>query len=152
MTDEQDYRAIEQIYVRYCELVDEKQFDLMGDVFTPDCRGDYSQSLGEGVITPDLATLIGAMHHNLGAGSQCGPTHHNVGNFRIKLDGDKASAKVHYYAVHEGLGAHQGEVFSMWGEYRDDLIRTPAGWRVADRVYICRMRDGPDVTAGPEGA
>ncbi|MEM8695979.1 MAG: nuclear transport factor 2 family protein [Pseudomonadota bacterium] len=143
-----DCRAIEQVYIRYCELVDTKQFDGMDEVFTTDCRGDYTQALGEGVITPDRASLIAAMHANLGEGSQCGPTHHNVGNFRIALDGDGARAKVHYYAVHLGRGEHEGAIYSMWGEYRDRLTRTDDGWRVADRVYICTMTDGPNVTAG----
>lgn len=144
-----DCRAIEQLYVRYCELVDAKDFDRMDEVFTASSRGDYSQALGDGAIMPDRATLVAAMHANLGAGSHCGPTHHNVGNFRVRLEGDRASAKVHFYAVHRGTGAHEGAIYSMWGEYRDSLVRTGEGWRVADRVYTCAITQGPgEIVAG----
>lgn len=144
-----DVRAIEQLYVRYCELVDTKDFDRMDEVFTADAPGDYSQALGPGAMMPDRAALIGAMHANLGEHSHCGATHHNVGNFRVDLEGDEARAKVHYFAVHEGTGDYAGAIYSMWGEYRDRLKRTADGWRVADRVYICTITQGPpEIVAG----
>ncbi|MBO9378019.1 nuclear transport factor 2 family protein [Sphingomonas histidinilytica] len=138
-----DKDAIEQVYVRYCEIVDSKSFDRMDEVFTEDCVGDYSQALGPGVISPNRASLIASMHANLGPQSSCGATHHNVLNFRIGVDGDEARAKVHYYAVHRGRGAQEGALYSMWGQYADELRRTPAGWRVARRVYTVALTEGP---------
>ena len=111
-----DRQAIEQVYCRYCDIVDAKTFDDMHEVFTADCTGDYTQSLGPGVISPDRASLIASMHANLGAGSNCGATHHNVLNFRIVPAGDRARAKVHYYAVHRGCGDYAGALYAMWGE------------------------------------
>ncbi|MXO74332.1 nuclear transport factor 2 family protein [Altererythrobacter aerius] len=137
-----DERAIEQIYVRYCELVDGKDFDRLDEVFTADTLGDYSRALGEGVVTRGLPALIAAMHHNLGAGSHCGATHHNVGNFRIMVEGGRARAQVHYIAAHAGEGSHAGKSYVMWGEYDDVLVRTPAGWRVAERTYTLAVSQG----------
>jgi len=138
-----DKDAIEQVYIRYCEIVDAKTFDDMHEVFTEDATGDYTQALGPGVISPDCASLIASMHANLGPDSNCGPTHHNVGNFRVKVDGDTARAKVHYYAEHIGRGDYEGEQYSMWGQYEDDLVRTPQGWRVKARLYKCYFSRGP---------
>ncbi|AHE53279.1 nuclear transport factor 2 family protein [Sphingomonas sanxanigenens] len=141
--------AIAQVYVRYCEIVDSKDFDRMDEVFTEDAVGDYTQALGPGVISPNRASLIASMHANLGPQSSCGATHHNVLNFRIRTDGDSATARVHYYAVHRGRGAHEGALYSMWGQYADDLVRTDAGWRVARRVYTVALTEGPSaVVAG----
>ena len=142
----EDHHAIEQIYVRYCELVDAKQFDRLGDCFTEDTAHDYTRSL-PGVTLEGLAPLIASMHWNLGDGSHCGATHHNVGNFRIQVDGDRARAKVNYYAVHRGVGRHEGALYSMWGLYDDELVRTPAGWRVARRIYSSSLTEGPVVTS-----
>ena len=142
-----DKHDIEQVYIRYCEIVDAKSFDDMHEVFTADTFGDYTDSL-PGVTTSSRDQLVASMHQNLGPDSQCGPTHHNVGNFRVSVDGDRAKAKVHYYAVHAGKGEHEGAVYSMWGQYEDDLVRTPHGWRVKDRVYKCYLTDGPVVTTG----
>ena len=142
--------AIQQVYMRYCEIVDAKDFDRMDEVFTADCTGDYTQALGPGVISPDRASLIASMHANLGPHSSCGATHHNVLNFRIAVDGDRATGKVNYYAVHRGRGRLEGALYAMWGLYSDDLIRTESGWRVAKRVYTVALTDGPsDVVAGP---
>lgn len=144
-----DKDAIEQVYIRYCEIVDSKTFDHMDEVFLDDCVGDYTQALGPGVISPNRASLIASMHANLGPESSCGATHHNVLNFRISVDGDSATAKVHYYAVHRGRGAQDGALYSMWGQYADDLRRTAAGWRVAKRVYTVALTEGPSaVVAG----
>jgi len=143
-----DKDAIMQIYHRYCEIVDSKTFDRMDEVFMADCVGDYTQSM-PGVISPNRASLIAAMHANLGPNSHCGATHHNVLNFRINVNGDKAKAKVHYYAVHRGRLAFEGELYSMWGQYADDLVRTAEGWRVARRVYTTALTEGPSgVTTG----
>lgn len=144
-----DKDAIAQVYVRYCEIVDSKDFDRMDEVFTEDAVGDYTQALGPGVISPNRASLIASMHANLGPQSNCGATHHNVLNFRIHSAGDTATAKVHYYAVHRGRAAQDGALYSMWGQYADNLVRTDAGWRVARRVYTVALTEGPSaVVAG----
>jgi 3-phenylpropionate/cinnamic acid dioxygenase small subunit len=142
-----DKHAIEQVYIRYCEIVDAKRFDDMHEVFVANATGDYTQALGPGVVSPDRASLIAAMHANLGPDSNCGPTHHNVGNFRIEVDGDTARAKVNYYAVHLGQGAYPGELYSMWGQYDDALVRTADGWRIEARIYTCAIARGPVVTS-----
>lgn len=135
-----DKHAIEQVYIRYCELIDSKNFDRLDEVFTTDTVGEYR---GYGNVTRSLDQLLAAMHHNLGAGSYCGATHHNVSNFRISVDGDSAMARVNYYAVHRGLGPFEGELYSMWGQYDDVLVRTPSGWRVSHRKYSISLTEGP---------
>lgn len=149
-----DQDAITQVYHRYCDIVDAKSFDDMHEVFTEDCVGDYTQALGPGVVSPDRASLIASMHANLGPASHCGATHHNVLNFRISVDGDSAKAKVHYYAVHRGRAGQEGALYSMWGEYDDQLKRTAEGWRVAHRVYTCALTEGPPgvVSGNPAAA
>lgn len=151
LADLTDKDAIEQVYIRYCEIVDSKRFDEMDEVFTVDCVGDYTQALGPGVISPDRASLIASMHANLGEGSHCGATHHNVMNFRIAVAGDRATAKVNYYAVHRGCGGYDGALYSMWGQYADELVRTADGWRVARRIYTCQLTEGPAAVVSGAG-
>ena len=143
-----DRLAIEGLYIRYCDLVDSKRFDELGDVFMDEATGDYTQALGPGVISPNLASLVASMHLNLGEGSNCGATHHNVGNFSIDIDGHSASTRVHYYAVHRGINDCAGALYSMWGQYEDRLEKTAAGWRVKARVYKCFLSEGPAAVVG----
>lgn len=135
--------------MRYCELIDAKAFRQLDEVFTPYTRGDYIQALGEGAVTEGLAMLVGAMEANLGAGTHYRATHHNVTNFRIAVDGDSATAKVHYIAAHAGAGALAGRDYVMWGEYDDRLVRTSQGWRFKDRIYTLAVSTGdPEIVRG----
>jgi ketosteroid isomerase-like protein len=141
-----DERAIQHVYCRYCDVIDSKDFDRLTEVFTRDAYQDYRQTLGpDGVMTGTEPLIAGAKIH-MGEGSNCGTTHHNVLNFRIHVSGDTATAKVHYYAVHQGVGKYPGAIYSMWGEYDDKLVRTEEGWRVNHRLYRCFMSEGPVVT------
>jgi hypothetical protein len=86
-----DKHEIEQVYILYCDLVDHKQFDGMTGVFTEDAVQDYSTAYGN--VVNGVAPLIASMHANLGEGSNCGPTHHNVVNFRVSVEGDTAESR-----------------------------------------------------------
>jgi 3-phenylpropionate/cinnamic acid dioxygenase small subunit len=136
-----DIRAIEQVYFRYCEVIDAKDFDRLDDVFTDDAVGDYRSS--NGILQHGLAPLVARLHIGMGAGSDCGATQHNVSNIRIAVDGDSAVSSAHFYAVHAGLGPFEGRIYTCWGRYDDIWTRTPAGWRVRERGYRNFLTDGP---------
>jgi hypothetical protein len=53
---------------------------------------------------------------------------------------------VQYYATHLGVRDYPDELYSMWGQYDDDLVRTTHGWRVKTRIYTCDFRRGSIVT------
>jgi ketosteroid isomerase-like protein len=136
-----DIRAIEQVYFRYCEIIDAKDFGALHEVFTTDAVQDYRTS--NGILQDGLEPLVKRLHRGMGAGSDCGPTQHNVTNMRIILDGDRAEASAHFYAVHAGLGHFAGQRYSCWGQYDDVWTRTPAGWRVTERLYRNFLTEGP---------
>jgi hypothetical protein len=134
-------RAVQRVYLDYCDVIDEKRFDDLDQIFTSDCEGDYRD--GGGVVMIGLTELIAGLHRNLGPGSTCGGTHHNVLNFRIDaLDESHAETRVHFYAVHRGAGAMSGELYSVWGCYRDQVVLGPDGWRIAKRRYTNYVTDG----------
>jgi ketosteroid isomerase-like protein len=143
LNDERDIRAV---YCLYCDIIDDKDFDRLTEVFTEDAYQDYRQTLGPDGIRRGTAELIAGAHKHMGKDSYCGQTHHNVMNFRIDVAGDTATAKVHYYAVHRGVGKYDGALYSMWGEYDDQLVRTADGWRVSHRMYRSFLTEGPVVT------
>ncbi|GAA1844454.1 nuclear transport factor 2 family protein [Pseudonocardia ailaonensis] len=140
-----DKHQIEQVYIRYCELVDAKDFDKLDQVFAADKYGYYwGASRTHSEHTRD--SLIAGMHASLGPDSLCGATAHNVSNFRVRIDGDRAFTKVNFFAVHRGRGQFDGELCSQWGTYEDELVRTPQGWRVCKRNYTNILNEGPIVT------
>jgi len=135
-----DERAIEQVYHLYCDLIDRKEFARLDEVFTPDCVGDYRSTNGK--IQNGLAPLIEHVTRGMGPGSDCGATHHNVLNFRIAVNGDTATSRAHFYAVHHGVNHCAGEHYTCWGEYDDAWTRTNDGWRVRRRTYRNFLIDG----------
>ena len=51
----------------------------------------------------------------------------------IDIDGDTATARSGIREGGKSRGRAQG--FEFFGEYADRLVRTPAGWRFAERVF-----------------
>jgi hypothetical protein len=134
-------RAVQRVYLDYCDAIDEKRFDDLDQVFTADCVGDYRDT--QGVMIDGLAPLIAGLHKNMGPSSTCGGTHHNVLNFRIEpLDETHTRAYVHFYAVHRGTGIMSGRLYSVWGRYDDQLCLTEHGWRIFSRRYTNYVADG----------
>ena len=138
----QDRDEIERAYYLYCEAIDTKEFDRLVGVFSEDTVGDYRAVPGKKLIE-NRDDLLATIRNNLGPGSFCGRTHHNVTNLRLQVDGDSAESWAHYYAVHEGALDYQGELYVMWGEYHDRWTRTDDGWRITVRGY------DPFITRGP---
>jgi hypothetical protein len=130
-------RAVHRVYLDYCDVIDSKQFDDLDRVLTADYRDT------QGVVIDGLAPLVSGLRQNMGPGSTCGPTHHNVLNFRIDpIDDAHASAQVHFHAVHCGVGAMAGEFYTVWGQYDDRLVLTDVGWRITNRRYTNYVVDG----------
>lgn len=136
----QDRYDIEQVIFRWCEIVDTKDFDHLDDVFTDDAIGDYSETNGK--VMNGLAPFVVHMKTNLGHDSNCGVTQHNASNCRIALDGDGATSRTNFYAVHQGVRARAGDHYTCWGQYEDRWLRTPKGWRISHRRYRSYIKDG----------
>ena len=136
-----DKHLIEQVYFRYCEVIDAKDFDRLDEVFTLDAVGDYRSANTH--LDQGLASLAARLKVGMGPQSDCGPTQHNVLNIRLEIEGDRATGKAHFYAVHQGINGHEGALYSCWGQYDDQWVRAPAGWRIAQRDYRNFLTEGP---------
>ena len=121
----QDRFEIDELLTRYATAIDDKTFDLLDTVFTPDARVDY---VSAGGIAGDYTTVKAWLAEIL-------PTfpsyQHIVGNRRITLDGDAATSIASF---HNPMVLADGTMFFCGGEYHDRLVRTADGWRIAERV------------------
>jgi len=57
---------------------------------------------------------------------QCGATQHLIGT--VDVDGAKGTARSYLQAIHIGIGAHEGQRYTVWGEYRDTLEKRGDRW------------------------
>ena len=143
MSDTQDDRRdIEAILFRYAELLDTKRYARLTEVFTQDARAHYV-GMAECNGVASIVNLVS------GVLDQCGNTQHLLGNVRIDMQGDEATSSCYLQAIHVGLGDYSDRLLTVWGEYRDRLVRTPAaGWRITHRELTTLHAQG-DIGLAP---
>ena len=123
-----DRLEIQDLFARYSFAIDERDWEALDHIFTPDARIDYTESGGaKGSLTEIKAWLPGALARFPGF-------QHMVATTKLTLDGDTATSRTILFnpMVHEGEGGERQTFFmGLW--YRDSLVRTPAGWRISER-------------------
>jgi hypothetical protein len=130
-----DRMAIIEVTHRYCWALDSRSWELLDDVFLPDATGDLrSPTLLEG--RDAIRARIRRSIEPLDA------TQHTVSNHLIEIDGDSATSRCYLHSQHVRHGTPGGELFVIAGRYEDQLVRTPAGWRIAFRRLVQVWQEG----------
>lgn len=118
--DPADYVEIAQLLARYCHLVDDQQWDRLGEIFAPDgsmtVTGLYETHTGPGPLR-ELYSV--KMNHPL--------AHHSTSLVVLEHQGDRARTVSKWVTVRADGGTGTGV-------YADELVRTSQGWRVQARV------------------
>ena len=132
-----DRLAINDLLVSYAWAIDTKDWDALDNVFTVDAHIDYTATGG---IAGSLAEIKPWLAESLAAFPA---TQHLLSNSQVTIDGDRATTRT---AVYNPMGAATREgplhFFFMGGIYADQMVRTPAGWRINERVEHLVWMDG----------
>lgn len=122
-----DRAEINDVLVRYTTGVDDRDWDRLDTVFTPDAQIDYTESGGTQASYPEVKAWLA---ENLPAFSQ----HylHTLGQVAIEFapGGDEAEVAAYFHnpmRVADGQGGEK--VVEVGGVYRHTMVRTPDGWR-----------------------
>ena len=134
---ESEHRAIVDTLVRYCTAIDTGDWALLGDVFLPNARVDYSGAGGPVLSGAQTAPWLEAEMERFKI------LQHFVSNVRLAQDGEAVRSTAYVHAVH----GYQGDggtmrFFDLGGEYRDRLVETSAGWRISERVLTTKWLRG----------
>ena len=120
-----DRFAIHDLLVDYCLHLDRMDLAALARLFTPDCIVVYG---------PDPSLMArgpAALQASLARMWRWTRTSHHLSNLRIWLDGPgKARSESYVTAWHE---RPDGATATIYGRYLDRLVRTPDGWRIAER-------------------
>ena len=132
-----DRLQIQALLVRYTKAIDDKDFDLLDQVFTPDAHIDYASSGGPAGRFPEVKDWLKR------ALAPFSVSQHLISNTTLELDGDRARSRTMFWNP-MGTPKANGElhIFYVGGWYRDELIWTPDGWRICVRVEEQAFRDG----------
>lgn len=123
-----DKEEIRDLLYTYCRGVDRIDADLLRAVFHEDATVTYGGFKGAasewvGHATRFLNTI--------------GPTHHNLTNILITLDGDKAKGETYCIAVHGDVQRDEGLVdLVVYVRYVDEFERRNGAWRISKRTLV----------------
>jgi len=124
--DTADRLELHELPGRYGDAIDDRNWEGLGRIFTEDATFYLT-----GVSGPKLVGL--AEIRRFMDETATHPQTHLMTNIYVDEhpDGVKMSFRI--------VAREKGGVF--WtGSYHDDVVRTPAGWRVKDRVFELRRR------------
>ncbi|MDT0574972.1 nuclear transport factor 2 family protein [Croceicoccus sp. F390] len=126
-----DRAEIQDLMTSYSYAIDDRNWDALDDVFTPDAIIDYSEAGGSrGDVATTKRFLAGAMKSFTGF-------QHMVSTTDIKINGDEAHARTILFnpMIMEGeaSGENRGRIFFIGLWYEDTVVRSPKGWRISHR-------------------
>lgn len=128
-----DRQAIADVLCAYCRALDEMDLPGLSRLFTADCRVEFGpderlNSHGSAALEASLARLW-----------RWRRTSHHLSNITVTFSGpDVAHANSYVIAWHE---RPDRSTATLWGQYRDELRRTPEGWRIAHRRQVMNGSD-----------
>jgi ketosteroid isomerase-like protein len=137
-----DERAVEQVAVAYAFAIDQRDWEALTDVFLPDATADLATRetlVGVEEITERIRRALEPLD----------ASHHLLGSHQVHVTGDTAAHRCYVQAQHVRRAAEPTPNYIVAGRYEDELVRTPAGWRIAHRRLVIQWRDGnPAVVTG----
>jgi len=132
-----DRLAIEALLSRYAWALDAREFDKLDEVFTADAELDYTTAGGIKGSYPEVKAWLTSVLPFFPA------YQHLVTNKEITIEGDTATSRAGFY---NPMGHDRADgtrvYFHCGGEYRDQLVRTPHGWRIKHRFEQTIWMDG----------
>jgi hypothetical protein len=135
-----DYQEIQRVLGLYVIALDSRDLPLFDQVFVPDAQIILG---GMGEMTPQ--SYREAATAGLGA---LDATQHHLGLPLIEVDGDRAHARCYFMAQHVRNDLAPNPFLLIGGWYTDDLVHTPAGWRIERRIGTALWYDGNPAVLG----
>lgn len=126
MSTTDDRQDIIDVLTRYATGIDQRDWELFRTVFTYDCDVDYGQ-IGSWRGVDEIAEFMEMTH------APAGHTLHRLSNHAITMDGELARARTYVDALI--LASDNTSGVNAVGFYDDVLVRTDAGWRIAQRLF-----------------
>jgi hypothetical protein len=121
-----DRLEIQQLLIDYSTAIDNRQFDDLDRVFTPDAYIDYRAMGGIDGEYPVVKAWLAEVLPNFPA------YFHMLGNADIRLAGDVATSRTICFNPMKLNDDGQILFCGLW--YQDDFARTSDGWRMTRRV------------------
>jgi 3-phenylpropionate/cinnamic acid dioxygenase small subunit len=118
---------VAEVVYAYATGIDTRDWRLYRSIFTDEVEIDFSSWDGNAarrLRADDWVAGVQPLFHGLDA------TQHSMSNPRVAIDGESATCVMYMQAAHF-LRNNEGDAeFTIGGYYTDQLVKTPAGWRL----------------------
>ena len=129
MLDTNDRVLLHELASLYGDLIDARDWGGLSSVFTDDVVYTSPDRPGQDVVGLDkVKKLMSRLRH---------PLAHHITNIRVREL--EAGAQLRSRVILVG-----DDGLCRSGEYVDDVVSTPAGWRIARRSFTARVRPASD--------
>jgi 3-phenylpropionate/cinnamic acid dioxygenase small subunit len=135
-----DRHDVADLLARYARALDQRDWDALAACFVPIARYVHPGGVLEGVdaIVDRCRSALEPL-----TASQ-----HLLGTVLVEIDGDEGRASSCFQAQHVRTGTPGGDLFTIGGSYADRVVRTPEGWRIAEREQTYTWMDGNPAVVG----
>lgn len=120
-----DWVAICNVKAAYCRLLDTKQWDEWGQLFTEDCEMDTRPSGGTLEIGRD--NFVKSVRGSIETTKTC----HQVHSPEIEIEGDRAKVT---WAMYDRLHWDNGTKLTGYGHYLEEYRKEDGRWRIAKQT------------------
>lgn len=123
-----DRLEIQDLFTRYCFAIDERDWNALDEMFTPDAQIDYTATGGSAGSLSEMKEWLNT------ALSPFAMSQHMVSLPRLEISGDRATSRMILFnpmGMDDGQGNVSTFFVGVW--YHDELVRTGSGWRIARR-------------------
>ena len=138
---EKNVNEIVSLTVKYCWALDERDWDSLSEVFSPDAFAKYGVTEHKGIdsIIEKCQKALLPLDFS----------HHMVTNHVVELEGDEATCKCYFQAQHVRNSTPGGVNFIIAGKYEDELIRINGEWKISSRVLTKIWTEGNEKVVNP---
>jgi hypothetical protein len=131
-----DRVEIMEVLSRYAQIVDERDWDRLDEVFVPGAVIDFSNNGG---LRDTYPAIKGYLQESL---SIFAAIQHYQTNFAVDLDGDRATVRNYVFTQMVSIVDGADQLLADGGFYDSVLVRTPDGWRLQEYVASLAWLDG----------
>ncbi|MEV6133687.1 nuclear transport factor 2 family protein [Streptomyces violaceusniger] len=120
-----DKSAITEVIYTVAHAMDTRDWDLFATCYAPEAEGDYVNAnvAGREAIIAGTKAFLEPLD----------ATQHLVGNLRVTVDGDIATAHATFIAQHVRAEATGSGQYILGGTYHDTLRRSDVDWKITRR-------------------
>jgi SnoaL-like domain len=122
----EDRFAIQDVLYRYASAIDVQDFTTLRTLFADGFRGKYGATDWIEGADEVVAWIRQATDGLLWQ-------HHLLSVYHVEIDGDRATALT-YHTSHQAHPDSSATPKTIIARYHDELIRTPTGWCISQKV------------------